>query len=140
MTLLTVTLVRVRRFLRNDDLSALTHDYLWSKFFKFFFFALAIYFRVCLRSVFASRDSGIELHGAVEASEDLIFRLFEMFLTVDMVHFDVQRPALSDQYFVTTFVGTFIMIFKDEIILLSECPGVETRAQLNYFRRLNVVD
>lgn len=116
--LLLVAFVAARKLLCNDNFSALAYRNLRHLFLERFIDALAIYFRMRFGAVLRARYAGVELHGAVEAGEDLVLGLFEPFLTVDMVHFDVKRPALAHQNFGAAFVRTFIMIFEHKIILL----------------------
>jgi len=75
-------------------------------------------------AVLGASDSRREEQGAVDALEDLILGLLEVFSTVDMVKFDVQGPALTGKNFAAAHVRASIMIFIYKIVLLAQLEGV----------------
>lgn len=64
---------------------------------------------------------------ALSAQESLAFvLLFEGFLAVDVVHFDVGAPALPRQYFIASLVSAPVMYLRNLVVLFVDRDRVNS--------------
>lgn len=73
---------------------------------------------VSVRPVVTTSDPGLELLGTLVAGENLVLLLREHFLAVNVVHLDVEGPALAHEHAGAAFVGAHVVVLANTVLFL----------------------